>query len=110
MNSLLSTALLVAALAGRQPETLPDPSEIEKLKRQVAQLEDDVMEARAARAKCELDLGPIEVQLRRQFSEQRWAALKADLERARGGPEKVSCDPRTLKCTEKPPTKPPPAR
>jgi hypothetical protein len=76
-----------------------NPSDVERLRSEVATLTEQLAIARAQRADCESTLGPVEAQFRQRESADKWAGLKADMEKARPG---FSCDPRTLVCTKKP--------
>ncbi len=74
-------------------------SEVEQLRAQLNQALDELAVARAQRADCETTLGPLEAKARSTDSQQRWAALKADMEKARPG---FDCDPRTAICVPRP--------
>ncbi len=101
----LAVAAVVALLTQAPAPSMPStPTDVEQLRAQLNQALDELAIARAQRANCETVLGPLEAKTRGADSEQRWAALKADLEKARPG---FDCDPHTGICTKKPdPPKP----
>jgi septal ring factor EnvC (AmiA/AmiB activator) len=100
MTRALAVLVLFASVSLVAQEPKSEPSrEVEQLRAQLAHAMDELAVARAQRADCETQLGPVEAKLRSDESQQRWAALKADMEKARPG---VECDPRTGACTKKP--------
>lgn len=102
MFRVLIGGVLIAFGVGATPVqevSVPTPaSDVEQLRRQVAQLEDALALARALRGDCEATLAPLEAQARRADSDRRWADLKALMEQSRPGFE---CNPRTLACVKK---------
>lgn len=84
----------------------PAAADVEQLRKELIQAKREAAEAaealgiaRAARADCEITLGPIEVQARRTDIQRRWTELKALMEKYRPG---YDCDPHTGECTKKP--------